>query len=94
MKRLSNHWMAGLGTRVGEVKGTHTRGSAPVKKYIDEMRKSSHSESATYFYYLGVKSLFRNYRLAAKRCFKRAKCKGYDDGAGGKKLAEHLENLT
>ena len=58
------------------------------------MVASKHRESAAYFYYLGVRSLFVNDDITAQRCFEWAKHKGYNDGAKGKKLARHLENLT
>ena len=50
-------------------------------------------ERATYFYYLGVTSLFSNNRLAAWEYFVKAKDLGCDDRDNGKKLARHLGNL-
>ena len=61
---------------------------------VNRMENSNHPESATYFYYLGVESLFNNDLLTAQRCFEWAKYKDYDDGTDGTKLAKHLENLN
>ena len=60
---------------------------------IDRMKAGDHPECATYFYYLGVRSLFKNDRLRAWGYFVKAKELGYDDRDRGRKLAKHLDNL-
>ncbi len=79
--------MAGIWVRVKD--------TVDDKEVVNRMKDSNHPESATYFYYLGVQSLFLNDRtVLAQRCFEWAKHKDYDDGADGTKLAKHLENLN
>ena len=47
-------------------------------------------ESATGYYYTGVRSLFNNDGLSAGRCFEMARGLGYDDQT---KIQQHLANL-
>ena len=65
-----------------------------IELVLSKIKDRDSPKSATDFYYLGIESLLRNYRLIAQKCFKRAQELGYDDGAKGTKIAKHLENLT
>ena len=47
-------------------------------------------ESADDFYYAGVRALFRNDKIAARRCFRKARELGYGDLG---KVEQHLEDL-
>ena len=64
------------------------------KEVKDRMIATCHPESATFFYYLGVRSLFENSPVNPWKYFVQAMVLNYDDGDNGKKLARHLKNLN
>ena len=65
-----------------------------IKLLESKIGDSDNPKSAADYYYSGVRFLFWNDRLHARRCFELAEKGGYDDGANGAKLAKHLDNLT